>query len=128
FQEEREPAPIRLRAEIAEGVSWLWHQRFMRTTVLLVAGSNFGFSALILILIVRAKNLGASPSVIGLMLAFSGAGALIGSVAAPWAQRNVPSKVVVIGSLWIWAAAALVLAIPRSPFALGGIFGVASIF
>jgi len=128
FQEERERSPTPLRAEIAEGVSWLWHQRFMRTTVILVAGSNFAFSALILILIVRAKNVGASPSVIGLMLAFSGAGALIGSVAAPWAQRNVPPRVVVIGSLWIWAAAVLVLAVLRNPFALGGVFGVASIF
>src|SRR6266568_1593170 len=27
FQEERERSPTPLRAEIAEGVSWLWHQR-----------------------------------------------------------------------------------------------------
>ena len=128
FQEERAPARTRLRADIAEGVSWLWRQTFLRTTVLLVTGSNFAFSALILVLIVRAKNLGAPPSVIGLMLAFSGAGALVGSVVAPWARRQVPAKVVVIGSLWIWAATALVLAVVRSPFGLGALFGIASIF
>jgi predicted MFS family arabinose efflux permease len=128
FQEEREPTRTRLRADIAEGVSWLWHQTFLRTSVLLVSGSNFAFSALTLVLIVRAKDLGASPSVIGLMLAFAGGGALVGSVFAPWAQRHVPSKMVVIGSLWIWAAAALVLTVLRNPFALGGVFGAAGVF
>ena len=127
FQEEREPKHTRLRADIAEGISWLWHQPFLRTTILLVTGSNFVFSALTLTLIVRAKNLGASPSLIGIMLAFSGGGALVGSIVAPWAQRHVLAKVVVIGSLWVWAGAALVLGVLRSPLALGAVLGAASV-
>jgi hypothetical protein len=38
---------------------------------------------MLLALIVRAKNLGASPSIIGVMLALSGGGALLGSAFAP---------------------------------------------
>src|SRR5207302_10437657 len=84
FQEERERQPTQLRAEIAEGVLWLWRQPFLRATIFLVAGSNYAFSAIILALIVRAKQLGASSATVGLMLAFFGAGAIVGSVVAPW--------------------------------------------
>jgi MFS family permease len=128
FQEARAPTRTRLRADIAEGVRWLWRMPFLRTTIFLVAGSNFAFNAIYLAMIVRAKDLGASSSTIGLMLAFSGAGALIGSTVAPWAQRQVHPKFVVIGSFWIWAIAAFVLPFPRNAFALGAVWGVAGLF
>jgi MFS family permease len=128
FQEERSPTRTRLVADIAEGVAWLWRMPFLRTAIFLVAGSNFAFSAIFLAMIVRAKELGASSSEIGLMLAFSGAGALLGAMFAPWAQRRVHAKVVVIGSFWIWAAAALVLPLMHNAFALGAVWGFAGIF
>ena len=65
FQEERVRSTTRLRAEIVEGVTWLWRQQFMRAAVLLIAVSNFAFAAVILSLIVREQNLGASPGAIG---------------------------------------------------------------
>jgi MFS family permease len=128
FQEERAPAPMSLRADIAEGVVWLWRRPFLRIAVLLVAGSNFAFSAITLALIVRAKDLGASSSAIGIMLAFSGAGAILGSFVAPWVQRHVHAKVVIICSLWIWALAALTLLLFRRPLALGAVWGFAGFF
>jgi MFS family permease len=128
FQEERAPAPASLRTDIAEGIVWLWRRPFLRTAVLLIAGSNFAFSAITLALIVRAKDLGGSPSTIGIMLAFSGAGAILGSFVAPWVQRHVHAKIVVIGSLWIWAVAALVLPLFGSPLALGAVWGFAGFF
>jgi MFS family permease len=128
FQEEREPRSTRLASDIAEGISWLWRQPFLRAAVLLVTGSNFAFSAIILALIVRAKDLGASPSRIGVMLAFGGAGALVGSAVAPWAQRQVHAKLVVIGSLWIWAITAPPLVLLHSPFAIGALWGAAAVF
>jgi predicted MFS family arabinose efflux permease len=128
FQEERAPTRTRLRADIAEGVAWLWRMPFLRTTIFLVAGSNFAFNAIYLAMIVRARDLGASSSAIGLMLAFSGAGALLGSAVAPWAQRKVHPKFVVIGSFWIWAIAAFILPIPHNPFVLGAVWGLAGLF
>ena len=128
FQEERVASTARLRAEIAEGIVWLWRRPFLRIAVLLVAGSNFAFSAITLALIVRAKDLGASPGTIGIMLAFSGAGAILGSFVAPWVQRHVHPKIVVIGALWIWAVAALGLSLLRSPLALGAVWGFAGFF
>ena len=128
FQEQREPTPLRLRAEIVEGVSWLWHQPFLRAGVFLIAGSNYAFSAMILTLIVRAKNLGASPATVGLMLAFFGVGAIAGSVVAPSVQRRVHAKFVLIGSFWVWALGALVSAFLHSPYALGAVWAVGAIF
>ena len=128
FQEQRERAPLRLRAEIAEGVQWLWRQPFLRAGVLLVAGSNFAFSAVILALIVRAKQLGASSATVGLMLAFFGAGAIMGSILAPWVQRHVHAKVVIIASFWIWAAGTFASAFIGSPYGLGGVWVFGSLF
>jgi hypothetical protein len=36
------------------------------------------------------------------MFALLGAGAIVGSAIAPWVQRRVPARVVVIGSLWLF--------------------------
>ena len=128
FQERRERTPTRLSTEIAEGITWLWRQPFLRAGILLVAGSNFAFSAVVLALIVRAKQLGASSATVGLVLAFFGAGAIAGSVVAPWMQRHVHAKVIIIASFWIWAASAFATAFIRSPYALGGVWIFGALF
>jgi MFS family permease len=100
-----------LLAEIGEGVRWVWRQRLVRTLVGLVALSNFTFNALFLVLIVRARDLGASPFATGLLLGTFGVGALIGALAAPAVQRRVAPNVVLVGSLWVWAAQLALLAV-----------------
>jgi hypothetical protein len=62
------------------------------------------------------------------MLAFLGAGAIVGSMAAPWVQRRVHAKVIIIGSFWIWALGALISAFLKSPYALGAVWAVGGIF
>jgi MFS family permease len=128
FQEKRPRSVTRLRAEMLEGVRWLWHQRFLRAGVLLVAGSNFAFSAMLLALIVRAKDLGASSATVGIMLAFLGGGAIVGSLVAPSVQRRVHTKWVIIVSFWAWAIGAFVSAFVGSPYALGVIWAFGSVF
>jgi MFS family permease len=124
FQEERPPSLTRLRAEIVEGIAWLWQRPLMRAVVLLVGASNFAFSALTLVMIVRARQLGASPSLIGAMFAFLGVGAIVGAAIAPWVQRRVPAPVVVIGSLWLYAVGMGVLALASSALVLGALAAV----
>jgi predicted MFS family arabinose efflux permease len=127
FQQSRGRATTRIREEIAEGVRWLWSQRFLRTVVMLAAGSNFGFNALTIVLIVRAKELGASPALVGAMFVFVGVAAIVGALAAPWLQRHAAPSLVVIGSLWFWALLSCALVFPTEPLVLGAIFGVASL-
>lgn len=124
FQGERARVDRQLRREVAEGLRWLAQERFMRTTMGLVTVSNFVHQALALVLIVRARELGASPGLIGAMLAIGGAGAIAGALVAPTVQRLVSPPRVVIGSLWIWVAQMLAFVVAPSPLVLGVVAGV----
>ena len=127
LQEERPPRTTQLRHEIAEGVRWVRHQPFIRAMIGLIAGSNYAFNALFLVLIVRAKELGASSGLIGAMLALAGAGAVCGALAAPAMQRRIEARVVIVGSLWLWTVGAFVLAFLDDPIALGVAFGLIAV-
>lgn len=125
FQGVREPAERSLRREVAEGLGWLWRQRFLRMVTGLVAGTNFVHQALSLVLIVRLRELGASPALIGGVFAMLGAGSVAGALAAPWVQRRVPAPLVVLGSLWIWPVQTAALFLLASPVAIGAVTAVA---
>jgi MFS family permease len=124
FQSVRDGERRHLFAEVAHGVRWLWRQRFLRAMVALIGATNLVFNALVLVIIVRAQQLGASPALIGAMFACYGAGAIIGALAAPAVTRRVPAVVVIIGSFWVWAATFVALAVPDEPLALGAIAAV----
>jgi MFS family permease len=100
FQQPRARQPARLKTEIAEGLLWVWRQPFLRAAVGVIGGINLVFNALTLVLIVRARELGASPALIGAMFAFVGAGGLLGSFVAPWVQRSPAFNVVVNSHLY----------------------------
>jgi predicted MFS family arabinose efflux permease len=105
--------------EMVEGLGWLWRQPFLRSTTLIVAGSNGLFQAVTLAVIVVAKAHGASPAVVGLILAGWGLGGLAGAAAAAWLGTRLPAAAVVIGANWVWAALLPVLALVPEPLAIG---------
>jgi MFS family permease len=113
----------RVLAGIRDGVACVWSHPFLRATTPLNAGANLVFGGLLLALIVRAREVGASPSLIGLMLACAGLGGVAGAIAAPWVQRRIPPRVVIIGSLCLWAAGTALLALPESVAVLGLVLG-----
>lgn len=119
FQGERLRGERNLRADVSVGLSWLWRERFLRTVTALVTGTNFVHQALSLVLIVRLKELGASPALIGVVFAVIGAGAIVGALLAPRVQRRFSPQMVVLGSLWIWPVQTAALFLIPSPLALG---------
>jgi predicted MFS family arabinose efflux permease len=119
---ERQPAAGRLRTELLEGIAWLWRQRFLRAAALLVAASNALFTALVLVLIVRARDSGASASAIGIMLGLGGLGGLLGSFAAPPFQRRFAGRTIVVGANWVWALLLPLMLLTGNPYALGAVF------
>jgi Na+/melibiose symporter-like transporter len=119
--------PTSLLAEVAEGLAWLWRQRLLRAVVALVGATNLVLNALPLVMIVRARQLGAGPLLIGTLLSLSGAAAIAGSLAAPWLQRHIPARIVIIGSLWAWAVSTALLAWMPTPLALGAMAGSAAV-
>lgn len=122
FNEERSAQRHHLVAEIREGISWLWHQPFLRATTLLIAGSNFLFEALVLVLIVIAREQGVSPAAIGVMLGVAGFGGFIGALVAPWLQRLLSTRMVIVGTNWVWALLMLLFTVTPNPYVLAAIF------
>jgi MFS family permease len=115
-----------LKAEIAEGLAWVWRQRFLRAAVGVIGGINLVFNALTLVLIVRAEQLGASPALIGVMFAFVGVGGLLGSFVAPWVRRSFAARRVVVTVGWLWVAQIGVLVLLPNALSLGVVSGLRS--
>ena len=125
FQEAREPMePTPLRNEISEGLRWLWHQRFLRTISLLVAASDLNVNALYIVVIVIAKNEGASSTLIGVIVAFIGVGGIIGAALAPWTSRHASARVAIGATLsTMTLLLPVLLLVAQTPIALGIVYG-----
>jgi MFS family permease len=119
FQQPSTHERVRLRAEITEGLRWVWSHPFLRAAIGRTGGLNFVFNGLTLVLIVRAKDLGASSALIGAMFAFFGAGGLIGSFVAPWVQRRFAPRRVIVAIAWFWVVQTAILALLPNAYALG---------
>jgi MFS family permease len=127
LQQPRARQPTRLRTELAEGLLWVWRQPFLRAAVGVIGGVNFVFNALTLVLVVRARELGASPALIGVMFGFVGVGGLLGSFVAPWAQRRFGARRVIVTIGWLWVAEIGALAFLPNALSLGVVSGIRSL-
>lgn len=124
FQVARTGERKRMRTELTEGIRWLLRQPFLRTTTVLVAGSNLLFQALFLTVIVIAGDIGATPGAIGLMFGIASVGGVLGSLIAPTAERRLSMKVVVIGVNWVWALLVPLVLVVRDPYLLGAVYAL----
>jgi MFS family permease len=124
FQAPRAGERKRMRTELTEGVRWLARQPFLRTTTLLVAGSNLLFQALFLTVIVIAGDIGASPGAIGFMFGIASVGGVLGSLVAPAAERRLSMRVVIIGVNWVWALLVPLVLVARDPYLLGAVYAL----
>ncbi|MFI7708826.1 MFS transporter [Nonomuraea sp. NPDC049480] len=113
-----------LLRDIAEGLRWTWRQRFLRVLLVTAAGFSLVFSALTLTAIVAARQSGAAPADVGLMMAISGAGGLLGALAAPRLQRRKPAAVV-LAMFWVAAAAIPAMAVHPTAWAIGALLAAA---
>src|SRR5580765_4790879 len=125
FQEAREASVVSIRSDIGEGARWFWHMRVWRITALLGFPLTLCYSGLGLALVVRAQQFGATPTQIGVMLALVTAGGLLGSLAAPWVTKAVRPLWIIVGAVWVEAAATLALFFVGSPLVLGALAGLA---
>ncbi len=109
FQAERAPVAARsLRAEIAEGVRFLWSRRPLRALALLTMGVNLFFGPLPLAVIVVARtSLHADARALGLIFSAGSAGGLLGSLLAPWVKARLR-----VGHAIIGVVAGIALATP----------------
>jgi MFS family permease len=125
FQAPAGPVPRRrnLRAEVGEGITWLFRHRFLRAAILLVSCSNVLFQIMSLSLIVVIKDSGGSPALLGIVAVISGTGGVVGAVCGPWFVRRLSPALVLICSFAAWAVLMSAVAFTVNPFVLGGLFG-----
>ena len=127
FQEEREAAAkTDLRAEVKEGLTWLWSHTFLRMCALLFAAGNFTWGALELTIIVAARREGFHPFAIGALIAVIGALSLAGSIAAPRFHGLLSMRTTIIAASWLALGIGSYLAKPSVYVLLAG--GAPSVF
>jgi MFS family permease len=127
FQEERDHAPMRLWADIGEGLSWLWHQPLIRFIAILTGGITMPVVGYALILIVLAQGQHASSFVIGLIFACGGVGSILGALLVAPLEKHFGFPQLVIGSTWVWALTWLLFIIAPNPLILGIVTSLAFI-
>ena len=110
----------RLRADVAEGMTFLWRRHALRTLALVLAVMNVTFSAAFATWVLYARQrLGLPATGFGVLLTASAAGALVGAgVAAPLTAR-LGTPVLLRAGLAIEAGVLAALAAARDPFVAG---------
>jgi len=110
-----------------EGLRWLWQRPFFRLCALLFAASNPVFSGLYLLVVVLAKGYGATPSLVGIMLGIAAGGGLLGALMAPYLQRRLSARAVLVGENWMIAFSIPWLLLAHSAVVIGVILGAAEL-
>ncbi len=128
----RTAEPSRLVDDIREGIAWLWRQSLMRFLALVVGGTVLIESGYMLVVIILAQHMGASPAIIGLILGAGGVGSLVGALLSGPAMQRLTFGQIALGVHWIWVLLLPLYAIASTPLALAAItsaaFGVTPIF
>ncbi len=121
FQEERQPKTSSLRAEIWEGLVWLWREPVARALVMLHGGLILAISGVSLLMLVIAERQHAAPFAIGLMFGISGIGAMLGAVLGGQAHKRFRLGQILVSAFWVYALLWPLFAVAPSVVALGAL-------
>jgi MFS family permease len=98
FQEERAPGA---RTHFREGLAYFWRLPFLRTTIGMIAASNFAASGMPIAVIVLAHRHGLSSAAIGGFVALQGVMLLAGSTVSPLLRRLFPMRSILLSEFWM---------------------------
>lgn len=122
LQGEREAVAPHLLREVREGLAWFWREPFIRTTSLLITGSDLVVNALWLVVIVLARERGASAALVGGLFGFLGVGGLLGAFFAPRLAGRLSRRTVVVATMWLQAVLVPLLFVPGA-LTVGVVYG-----
>jgi hypothetical protein len=100
FQEVRDRDGAPLRRQLAEGISFFARIPFLRTTMLMIAVSNFTVTGIELAVIVLAKRDGLPGAAVGGFIALTGATTLLGALSSPLLRRLLPMRRILLAEYW----------------------------
>jgi MFS family permease len=84
------------------GLTFLRHEEFLARVMIVCALANFAFQTLGLTLVLLAHERHLSPLVIGLLIAASGLGGVLGSLMAPRMLRRMKPARLIVAGVWAW--------------------------
>jgi hypothetical protein len=113
FQEARPRDRASVRAQLAEGMRFLWGQPFLRASALLFGLANFLGPGLLLAVVVIGTRQGLSGGAVGLLVAAFGGCLLLGAVLSPLVRRRLPVRAIMLLELWLWPGCAAFLIWPN---------------
>lgn len=119
------PARRAFRAELVEGLRWLWGHRFLRDATLWLSAAGALFTSMGIVTLVLARGTGAAPAELGLMFTIAGLGGLAGALSTPWLLRRCPPGALLTGYGWVATAATFALLSAGSVWTLGIVGAVA---
>ncbi|HEX6339807.1 MFS transporter [Umezawaea sp.] len=122
LQARRAPGRQRVFAELAEGIVWVWRQRFARAAAGLIAVSNLLFQVLFLALLVIVRDDGRSEAVASIIVTVAGVGGVVGALSATWWIRRIALSHLVIGANLSWALLVPFIAFAGNPVVLGFLY------
>jgi MFS family permease len=122
---ERRPTEGHPLADVFTGLRWIWAQRFLRTLLLWFVGVSVVFSSIGLVVLVLARDRGASAGELGVAFAITSAGGVIGALLTPSLLRRVRPAPLVLSFAWISTATAFLLLAADSPYVIGALGGIA---
>jgi MFS family permease len=119
--ESRTTAGVRA---ILDGLRWIWRERFLRVTLLLISGNNLVSNAVFVLAIVVSGRRGDSAAATGLLASLAGVGTLAGALVAPRLVRLLSIRTILIANRCAWLALVPLFAFVHDTYAMGAIFAV----
>jgi len=111
--------PAAVTGGIFEGIRWIWRHPFLRALVVWMSLETLVFGGIGLVIIVLARDAGASARELGVLFAITGAGSVAGALATPRLLRAVAPWTLVVGFSWIFTIATALLLAVHSPYPIG---------
>lgn len=109
---------------IVDGLRWIWRERFLRVTLLLISGNNLVSNAVFVLAIVVSGRRGDSAAATGLLASLAGVGTLAGALVAPRLVRLLSMRTILIANRCAWLALVPLFAFVHDTYAMGAIFAV----
>jgi MFS family permease len=109
----------RVRADLAEGLRYVWGRPYFRTMMAFGALSNLAVNAVFFVAILRLVQEGVHPAAIGVIDMLAGVGGILGALAAPYVIDRLPTGRLTLAVAWSWVPLLVPLVFWSSPVLVG---------
>jgi MFS family permease len=112
--------PVLGREQLVAGLSFLWHQPYLRTVLLVFGvGMNAAFSAMMFASLAIASRGGQSGLNGGLIVSLLAVGSLTGALLGPRLKAERNAAAYILGTCWVCAISVGLLALVHPPLVIG---------